>query len=245
MKLLWQQIPSPMVSEILCDSREFDGVVLDTEHGMFNNETIFSCIQIITLRCQKCFVRVTRPDKTFVRQCLDAGADGIIFSTVEGVSDCLEMKNMCYYPPKGKRGLGLVRENLWGDAKVGYGADKDAPRLIRTWPTIVIAQIENKSGIDNLKDMVKMPEIDHFFIGPYDLSADLGCPGNFENPEFKKAMRKFEEIVPEKRRGFHIVNDITKGLSKYKDYGMLAVSMDTLMLKSRIKDIGRLINAEW
>jgi len=35
MKVIWQQIPSSTVSEILCHNDYFDGVVLDTEHGMF------------------------------------------------------------------------------------------------------------------------------------------------------------------------------------------------------------------
>ena len=45
MILSWQQIPSPSISEIMC--RGFDGVVLDTEHGCYNNETLFCCIQVI------------------------------------------------------------------------------------------------------------------------------------------------------------------------------------------------------
>ena len=48
MKLSWQQIPATIVSEMLCD--DFDGVVLDTEHGCFNNETLYNCIQIITAK---------------------------------------------------------------------------------------------------------------------------------------------------------------------------------------------------
>ena len=32
MKLLWQQIPSTIISELYCNS-DFDGVVIDTEKG--------------------------------------------------------------------------------------------------------------------------------------------------------------------------------------------------------------------
>ena len=52
MKLAWQQIPSPTISELLCKS--LDGVVLDTEHGCFNNETLYNCIQVITANDKKC-----------------------------------------------------------------------------------------------------------------------------------------------------------------------------------------------
>jgi 4-hydroxy-2-oxoheptanedioate aldolase len=79
MNLTLQTIPSPVISEILSDSK-LDGVVLDTEHGCFNNETLYSCIQVITLSNKKCFVRLTDFNKQLVRMCLDAGVDGLIFS---------------------------------------------------------------------------------------------------------------------------------------------------------------------
>ena len=70
-----------MVSELLCHN--FEGVVIDTEHSMFNNETIFSCIQVITNLNKKCFVRVSEPSLTFVRSLLDSGITGIIFANIE------------------------------------------------------------------------------------------------------------------------------------------------------------------
>ena len=85
MKLLWQQIPSTIISELYCNS-DFDGVVIDTEHSPFNNETLFSCIQVVKLSNKKCFVRLAHLDKIVTKMCLDAGVDGLIFSTVENVN---------------------------------------------------------------------------------------------------------------------------------------------------------------
>ena len=81
MILSWQQIPSPTVTEIL--SHNYDGVVLDTEHGCYNNETLFSCVQVLKASNKKCFVRLTEINNTMIRYCLDAGVDGLIFSTIE------------------------------------------------------------------------------------------------------------------------------------------------------------------
>ena len=82
--LTLQTISSSVISEILADSF-LDGVVLDTEHGVFTNSEILSSIQVIKLLNKKCFVRVTNLNKSLVRMCLDLGVDGIIFSTVETV----------------------------------------------------------------------------------------------------------------------------------------------------------------
>ena len=132
MILSWQQIPSPLVTEIMCHN--FDGVVLDTEHGCFNNETLYSCIQVIKASKKRCFVRLTDINKTMIRYCLDAGVDGLIFSTIETEKQCTDIIDYCFYSPKGKRGLGLVRQNFWGEKE-----------LIQKDP-IIIPQIETKEA---------------------------------------------------------------------------------------------------
>ena len=136
----WQQIPSPIISELMCHG--FDGVVLDTEHGCYNKETLASCIQVIKLSKKKAFVRLTEVSKTEIRHCLDSGADGLIFSTIETEKQCLKVKEYCFYNPHGKRGLGLVRQNFWGEKK-----------LIQPRP-IIIAQIESEKAVKNLLNIV-------------------------------------------------------------------------------------------
>tara|TARA_R100000315_G_scaffold62443_1_gene44025 strand:+ start:762 stop:1445 length:684 start_codon:yes stop_codon:yes gene_type:complete len=217
MKLAWQQIPSPVVSEILCNTG-LDGVVIDTEHGFFNNETLFSCIQVISLSKKVCYVRLTEPNKSLARACLDSGVDGIIFSTVETVSDCEHIHEMCKYPLYGgKRGLGLVRQNKWG-----------LDKLVSTPPKI-IAQIETIKGVHNI-DVISSYGFDYYMIGPYDLSASVGNPGDFEDSEYLRAIQKVKSFVPNSKMAVHIPTDVKNQLKKYKNYGMMAVGMDTTAL---------------
>ena len=172
MKLAWQQIPSTVVSDLLCNTG-LDGVVLDAEHGFFNNETLYNCIQIITSLNKICLVRLTEPSKTLARACLDAGATGLIFSTIETEEQCRAIHEISKFPPfGGKRGLGLVRQNKWGFGKTVLPSEKP----------ILIAQIETVTGIENLQTIVSY-NFDYYMIGPYDLSTSLGDPGNFSNSD--------------------------------------------------------------
>jgi 2-dehydro-3-deoxyglucarate aldolase len=225
MKLSWQQIPSTQITEIMC--KGFDGVVLDTEHGCFNNESIFSSIQIIKLKGLKAFVRLTEVNPTLVRYCLDAGCDGLIFSTVETEEQCQAIINACYYPPKGKRGLGLVRENLWGERG----------GLVSRVP-IVVPQIESKAGIDNIQK-IRSYGFDFHLIGPYDLSLSLEVPGDFKHEKFQNAIKKMREAIPNDRMAIHIPKDIEswdlweeemKEWLDYRKYGMKCIGMDTIAL---------------
>ena len=192
MNLTLQTIASPIVSELLANTK-VDGVVLDTEHGVFNNETLSSCIQTITLLNKKCFVRVTCLDKRLVRMCLDSGCDGIIFSTIESEEQASEIISYCQYPTyNGKRGCGLVRENDWGNESLG-----------KKIPTI-IAQIETKKGVDNLDSLMKY-DFDYYFIGPYDLSSSLGCPGDWDNELYIRYINKIYDKIDLSNMGMFLV----------------------------------------
>tara|TARA_A100001515_G_C4591478_1_gene216124 strand:- start:1010 stop:1687 length:678 start_codon:yes stop_codon:yes gene_type:complete len=224
MKLAWQQIPSTVISDLLCQNK-LDGVVLDAEHGCFNNEMIYNCIQLITAYGKKCFVRLTEINKTLIRFCLDAGADGLIFSTVESEEQAIQIKELCRFPAYGgRRGLGLVRQNRWGESK-----------LISD-PPIIVAQIETKRGVDNL-EKISLHDFDYYMIGPYDLSASLGIPAEFENNKYLKMVEKINKIIDTDKMAVHVPTDVKNQIKKYNNYGIIAVGMDTTILLSGYKEL--------
>ena len=214
----WQQIPSPIVTEILA-LVGCDGIVVDTEHGGFNDETVISCIQVATLSGKECFVRLTEIDKTKIRYYLDSGATGLIFSTIETYEEAKRIIEYACYSPRGSRGLGLVRQNLWGTRD-----------LISDDP-ILIPQIETKKGVENL-EKIKSLDFDFYLIGPYDLSLSLGNPGEFDNDKFMFYISKINDILPKEKRAVHIPTNVQDQIDKYENYGLKCVGMDTMALKS-------------
>lgn len=228
MKLLWQQIPSTEVTKIYCNTN-FDGIVLDTEHGVFNNETLFNLIQLINASGKKSFVRVTEPTKTFCRMLLDSGVSGLIFSTLDSHNDVNNIREWCKFPPEGKRGQGLVSENDWGN------------KPLQENNVILIAQIENQIGIEKLPFFKTSNLFDYFLLGPYDLTADLGCVGDWKNKNYIFNITKFNEIIPKVKQGVHIVSNIKEEFeTKFKDYGLVALGMDTTIIKEQINKLGKL-----
>ena len=215
MILSWQQIPSPVVTEILC--RNSDGVVLDTEHGCYNREMLASCIQVARLSSNQCLVRLTEISNTLIRHCLDSGASGLIFSTVETSDQASKIIKYSCYPPKGNRGLGLVRNNFWG---------RDG---LLTADPILIPQIETKTGVDNL-DTIAGYNFDYYLIGPYDLSLSLNVPGKFDNKTFLGYINRVKNKISSDKLAVHIPNNVEEQLPKYQDYGLKCLGMDTIAL---------------
>lgn len=224
MKALWQQIPSTEITKLYCNTN-FDAIVLDLEHGVFNNETIFSLIQFINSNNKFSFVRVTEPSKSQIRFLLDSNVSGIIFSTLE-IEQTSKIKEWCLYPPFGKRGQGLVSENNWGNDKLQVNKVK------------LIAQIENKESISQLSNIVETDLFDYYVLGPYDLTADLGCVADWEDKKYLELIEKFNKQIPVEKRGVHIVSNIeSEYKNKFKNYGFVALGMDTILIKSGIKNL--------
>lgn len=219
LKLLWQQIPNPLITEIMCNSI-MDGVVLDKEHGCFNDETIYNCIQIIRLKHKKCFVRVKKNiDETFIGMCLDAGCTGFIIANVKNFEEYYRIKDMCDY-----RSTGLYRSNKW---------DVNNPKPDIT----LVAQIE--SHISELEKLVKMTKADYYLIGPYDLSASLGIAGDFTNDVYLCALKHINVCIPHNKLGLHLVRDWDWW--EDNDYGFMAYGLDSTMLIDSLRNIEQTI----
>jgi len=220
-RLTWQQIPSPLVSNILANVDDYDGVVLDLEHSGFNNETLVSCIQIITLTNSLCFVRLGSINKDLIKLSLDSGANGLIFSTIESREQEEEIMRLCHYPDQllgGRRGLGLGLANNWGLEPL---TEQPKPYLI--------AQIETKEGVDYVCTPRRnsLP-FDYYMVGCYDLSASVGTPGDFTSQKYRNQIAKLRDAVPQEKLAIHVVREW--GSHRPEHYGLVAFGMDTTMI---------------
>jgi len=74
-------------------------------------------------------------------------------------------------------------------------------------------------------------------VGPYDLSASLGAPGDFESKAYLRALNRVKEAVQIHEMAVHVPTDVKNQLKKYEDYGMIAVGMDTTGLLEFYKEI--------
>ena len=102
----------------------------------------------------------------------------------------------------------------------------------------LVAQIENKESISQLSNIVKTDLFDYYVLGPYDLTADLGCVADWENKKYLELIEMFNKEIPVEKRGVHIVSNIENEYkNKFKNYGFLALGMDTIIIKSGIKNL--------
>jgi len=228
----WITLNNTSVAEIMADAG-FDWLCIDLEHTTIDYNEAQQLILAIQSKGLKAFVRVGENNPRIIKRVLDAGADGIIVPMVNSKQDALRAVDSVKYPPKGKRGVGLSRAQ-------GYGFNFEKYRDQISKKIILIAQIEHIDAVNNLKEIIETDGIDGTFIGPYDLSGSLGKPGEYNDPNVKIAIKKYESIALnyDKLVGYHSVPvDYNLVLEKKsKGYNFIAFSFDAFFLGESIRN---------
>ena len=111
---------------------------------------------------------------------------------------------------------------------------------------MVIAQIEHKDAIENIEKIISVDGIDGVIIGPYDLSASLGIPGELNNDILKDAIAKFEKACSNAKFpfGYHIIkpNHLEVQEKVKLGYSFIGFSIDFFFLGDKLREEMEAIN---
>jgi len=222
----WITIGHPAVAEIMARAG-FDWLAVDLEHSVIGIDAAGDLIRTIDLCGVVPLVRLTSNDPDQIKRVMDAGAHGIVVPSVNFPEEAARAVAATRYAPSGSRGVGLGRAQAYGPGFREYLKwQSDGP--------IVIVMIEHQAAIDRLEQILSVPGVDGFLIGPYDLSCSLGTPGQFELPEFISAMARIRETGKRLHRpaGLHIVEPDPQLLKQTirEGYTFIAYSVDMRML---------------
>ncbi|WP_418645849.1 HpcH/HpaI aldolase family protein [Tenacibaculum insulae] len=228
----WLTIPHQAVIEIL-STAGFEWLVIDMEHSPISIETSMNLIGHIQGNGMQALVRVSKNEEVIIKQVLDAGADGVVVPMIKNKEEAERAVGYVKYPPIGKRGVGLNRAQHYGTAFNNY----------QEWnknQSVVIAQIEHIEAVNNLEEILSVEGIDGIIVGPYDLSASMGYPGEYDREDVQKALAKIDKVTKKMKKplGFHVIDsDHSKTLEKIeKGYTFLAFSLDFFFLGDKARE---------
>lgn len=228
----WITLADTSAAEVMAKSG-FDWLTIDMEHSAITLDKAQELIRIIELIKVIPLVRVGENDSTIIKRVMDAGAHGVIVPMVNTREDAERAVASVKYPPDGKRGVGLARAQ-------GYGLEFDKYRKWVNANSIVVVQIEHIDSISNLEDILKTNGVDASIIGPYDLSASMGYPGEFERKELKYVVAEYLRICRKLKKpsGFHIIQPDAEMINKRIQQGFtfLGFSLDTLFLGTKVRE---------
>lgn len=222
----WITLGNVAIAEILARAG-YEWLVVDLEHSVIDLGCAGELIRTIDLCGVTPLVRLTSNDADQIKRVMDAGAHGVVVPMVTTAEGATRAVAATRYGPRGVRGVGLARAQ-------GYGARFREYLEWQNEGPVVIVQIEHVDAIDRLGEIMTVPGVDGFIIGPYDLSCSMGIPGEFDRPEFIDAMSR---IRAEGRRcgcaaGLHLVEpDLVRLDQAVRDgYTLIAYSVDMRMI---------------
>jgi 2-keto-3-deoxy-L-rhamnonate aldolase RhmA len=222
----WLTLANESIAEIMCEAG-FEWLAIDLEHSSTTLAQAENLIRIIDAKGVCPLVRLSSADEVQVKRVMDSGAHGVIVPQVSCRKDADKVHRAMHYPPHGERGVGLGRAQ-------GYGAGFDAYRQWLSESAILVAQIEHIDALGHLEPILTHPGVDAVMVGPYDLSASMGVPGDFNAPEYVDAMSCVLRVARahNKPAGIHVVEPSTTELQQRieQGYSFIAYSVDFRMI---------------
>ncbi|HYO30249.1 MAG TPA: aldolase/citrate lyase family protein [Thermomicrobiales bacterium] len=163
-------------------------VVYDMEHTGWSIETIRQLMATSRAADLVPMVRVPATEYHLLARPLDVGAMGLMVPMVESVAQAETIVRSSKYPPQGRRGAAFVvaHDDYLGGDIVGKMESANAEILL-------LAQIETAAGVEAVDGIAAVEGIDVLWIGHFDLSASLGVPGQFDHPDYLRAVERVLE----------------------------------------------------
>lgn len=174
-------IGHPSVAEIMA-GEGFDWLGIDLEHTTIDIRTFYEMVLAVKGTGCDLLARLHSCDPVQAKLVLDAGADGIIVPSVNTPQQAAEAVAMAKFPPQGTRGVALSRA-------AGYGRSFDSYFAEHNDRVVVAVMLEHVDAISCVDAILTTPGVDAAFLGPYDLSASMGLPGQLAHPKVLAARR--------------------------------------------------------
>jgi 4-hydroxy-2-oxoheptanedioate aldolase len=146
----------------------FDFVIVDTQHGLWDDQGSMHAIRNICLGPATPMARVRKNDFGLIGYLLDVGAMGVIVPMVHSAEDAQAAAHAMRYPPRGGRSSGPV-------GAVFHGAD------YQSWAddqVFLAVQIESLQAVEQAEQILSVDGVDGCWIGPADLAYSMGVDLN-------------------------------------------------------------------
>jgi len=207
-------------------------VFLDMEHSGNGFEIINRGLRYFEAAGVPTMVRVPSDAYDHIARALDIGVEGIIVPMLGSVEQARAILDKMKYTPKGKRGLGLGL----GNDRYRMAPTAEAIRAANE-RTCFVALIETVDGVESVDKIAALDGVDVLWVGHADLAASMGIPGQFDHPDFKRAVERVLKAGKKHKRGLgRMVTDVAGGVALAKEgWDLIVYHGDAWLLQVAIR----------
>lgn len=150
----------------------YEAVWIEMEHGFITFSQAADLCRIANGLGLLTMVRIPDTRRESVLKGAECGPDILDVPMANSSADLQELVRFARFPPAGERGFFSVSRAV----NYGIGCDVAAVQQELNGQLCLMAQIETTTGVANAETICAVPDVD-IFLGPADLSASLGVPG--------------------------------------------------------------------
>ena len=213
----------------------FDAAWMECEHGPVDWDQLGDMTRACDLWGLTSVTRVNSNEPWLITRTLDRGSMGIVVPHVNNRKAAEQAMQSAKYGPLGYRGMFGGRQS--------YGV-RDCLHLAND-QTMVIVLLEEVEALENLNEILKVDNIDVFFVAPLDLAQTMGHIGDMAHPEVQRAIDDaISRIVSAGRTAGTLVNE--NNLVTYVDKGarFLMTSWNAWVAKGAAEFLGKVASAK-
>lgn len=236
--IMLSEIAFPNIS-ILFKNSGLQFFIIDCEHGGFDYSAVENLIVVARLIDFPVIIRLADNGRKDIVKFADMGADGFLLPMTNRAEDIREVVRYAKYRPAGERGISTMRAHtLYSPPDIRTYTERANARVK------VYAQIETKSGVDNLSGILNVEGVDGCFVGPNDLSDDLGCLGETASEGVLSAIREVGIAAAQTGKSAGIItgNEVYLSQAGKSDYTMFCVGSELNAIAQYAKKVAERIN---
>jgi 4-hydroxy-2-oxoheptanedioate aldolase len=225
---------SPITVEIAGNSG-LDWVLIDHEHGPGGEDTMLHQLQAVGCTPAVPIVRIAANEMPRFKRALDMGAQGIMAPYISTAAEARAAVAAMRYPPLGQRGVAKVHR------AAGFGTDfEEYYRHAHEW-LVTVAQIENAEGVNAADEIAAVDGVDVLFVGPTDLSYNLGIPDQFDHARYIEAQQRVVAAAKAHGKAAGILVQTAALVTKSRELGFtfVALGSDGSSVRSGLQSIAK------
>ncbi len=167
----------------------FDWLLIDHEHGPGGEDTMLHQLQAAAATPAFPIVRIAVNETARFKRVLDMGALGVMVPYVSTVAETRAAVSAMRYPPHGVRGVAKFNRGA------GFGGDFEEYYAHAHERLVTVIQIETVEAIKNIDEIAAVDGADVLFVGPTDLSYNMGIRDQLESAQFTEALKKVSDAA--------------------------------------------------
>jgi 4-hydroxy-2-oxoheptanedioate aldolase len=224
---------SPIIAEV-CAAAGFDWLLLDLEHGAGGEEQVRTVVPVAASYGVPTVVRVETSERIRIGRVLDAGAAGIMLPRLDTAEEVREAIRHLYYPGTAANGdRGVATYNRACRFGLDVGALDRANNQV-----LGVVQIESVRAVAEVEEIASIDGVDVLFVGPRDLSHDLGVHGRVTASEFLDAIEQVRLAAQKHGKACGLlVNDGANAQARLAEgWTFVALGSDSTLLAAAGRD---------